>query len=185
MSGERHIKGVHLANVFKFVKWKRGILGTQRFLEAWHSDPSRKKISTETFIEKEWYDYDLYIDMLRVADETVGMGDLSKIYEIGYWNIKNLGHLSYLANKPDINEFIDGAQKNWNQVYDFGGVEVLENSSNRIIMRYKGFPKSPEKCQYFKGSLAGMMEICGLHGKVEEKACNSKGDDYCEFELTW
>jgi len=182
---EGRIKGVHLANVFKFVKWKRGILGTQRFLEAWHSELGHMKITPETFIEKEWYDYELYLELLKVADKTVGTGDLSKIYEIGYWNIKNLGHLSYLASKPNINEFIDGAQKNWNQVYDFGGVEIVENSSSQIIMRYTGFPKSPEKCQYFKGSLAGMMEICGLKGTVEQTACNTKGDDYCEFTLAW
>ena len=185
MTERNQIKGVHLVNVFKFIKWKRGILGTQRFLEAWHSDPKHKKITPETFVEKDWYDYDLYLEMLNVADKVVGLGDLSKIYELGYWNIKNLGHLSYLASKPDINDFINNAQKNWNQVYTFGGVEIIENSPRKIVMRYKGFPKSPEKCHYFKGSLTGMMEICHLEGKVEETACNAKGADYCEFTLSW
>ncbi len=183
--GERHVKGVHLANVIKFVKWKRGILGIRRFLDEWHSQPGRRKIEENTFVEKEWYDYDLYMEMLRVADKTVGMNDLSKIYEIGYWNIKNLGHLSYLARAPDIWEFLNNAQKNWNAVYDFGGVEAIKESESRIIIRYSGFPETPEKCQYFKGSLAGMMEICRLKGTVEERKCNTKGDDCCEFVLAW
>lgn len=185
MSEIRHVKGVHLANVFKFVKWKRGVLGIQRFLEAWHSDPSRKKITPDTFIEKEWYDYELYIELLKVGDQTVGTGDLSKIYEIGYWNIKNLGHLSYLAHIPDIHEFLKSATKNWNAVYDFGAAEVDDSQPKKIIIRYMGFPESPEKCHYFKGSLAGMMEICGLNGTVEATKCNTKGDDCCEFVLTW
>jgi len=184
MTEERHVKGVHLVNVFKFVKWKRGILGVRRFLEEWHSDPGRKKINENMFLEKEWYDYDLYLEMLKVGDKTVGTGDLSKIFEIGYWNIKNLGHLSYLARTPDINTFLNNAQKNWSQVYDFGSVKV-EGSKNKMVIRYSGFPESPEKCQYFKGSLAGMMDICDLHGTVEETACNTKGSDYCEFTLSW
>ena len=185
MSGERHVKGVHLSNVFKFVKWKRGILGIRRFLDEWHSNPNRRKMNGSTFVEKEWYDYDLYLEMLRVADKTVGMGDQSKIYEIGYWNIKNLGHLSYLARAPDIRKFIKNANENWNQVYDFGSVEVVDDQENKLVMRYKGFPNSPEKCQYFRGSLKGMMEICGLEGSVEEVKCNTKGEDYCEFVLEW
>ena len=185
MNEERHIKGVHLANVFKFVKWKRGVLGIQRFLEAWDSETNHKKINPETFIEKEWYEYDTYMELLRVADATVGTGDLSKIYEIGYWNIKNLGHLSYLAQAPDIHEFLKGGVKNWSSVYDFGGVEVDNPQPKKLIIKYTGFPEVPEKCQYFRGSLTGMMEICGLEGTVETTKCNTKGDDCCEFVLTW
>ena len=185
MGEVRHVKGVHLVNVLKFVKWKRGILGIQRFMEAWESGPGRAKITEQTFIEKEWYDYELYLELLRVADSTVGKGDLSKIYEIGYWNIKNLGHLSYLARVPDIREFMKNAQINWRQVYDFGAVEIVEDTDNKIVIQYTGFPNAPEKCQYFKGSLTGMMEICGLKGTVEITKCNTKGDDLCEFVLAW
>jgi len=185
LSETRRVKGVHLVNVFKFVKWKRGILGIQRFMEAWKSDSSRKKITPDTFVEKEWYDYELYLELLRVADQSVGSGDLSKIYEIGYWNIKNLGHLSYLARTPDIHEFMKSATDNWSAVYDFGSVEAIVDEEKKLVLRYSGFPRSPEKCQYFMGSLAGMMEICQLKGEVIQKACNTKGDDYCEFELTW
>ena len=174
-----------MANVFKFVKWKRGVLGIQRFLEAWHSDSTHIKITPETFIEKEWYDYDTYMELLRVGDQTVGTGDLSKIYEIGYWNIKNLGHLSYLAMAPDIHDFLKGGVDNWSSVYDFGGVEVDNPQPKKLIIKYTGFPETPEKCQYFKGSLTGMMEICGLKGTVEVSKCNTKGDDCCEFVLAW
>jgi predicted hydrocarbon binding protein len=181
----KHVKGIHLANIFKFVKWKRGILGTQRFMDAWHSEKGRMKIDPDTFIEKEWYDYELYLELLRVADKTVGTGDLSKIYEIGYWNIRNLGHLSYLARSPDIEEFLKGAHENWHTVYDFGSVDIVTNEDRRIVIRYSGLPEVPEKCLYFRGSLTGMMEICGLNGQVKETVCNTKGGEYCEFELTW
>jgi hypothetical protein len=180
-----HVKGIHLSNVFKFVKWKRGLLGLTRFKEGIKDLPGCAKADESTFVEKDWYDYDLYMQLLTAADKICGNGDLSKIYEIGLWNIRNLGHLSYLARKPDIHEFINGAIKGWGNVYDFGGIDVPEDSPKKIIIRYKGFPDAPEKCQYFRGSLTGMMEICGLHGSVEESACNTKGADYCEFVLTW
>ncbi len=182
---ERHVKGVHLVNVFKFVKWKRGILGVKRFLEEWHGQAGHQKITEQAFIEKEWYDYELYLELLKVADKSVGKGDLSKIYEVGYWNIKNLGHLSYVAMAPDIHEFMSSAMKNWHSVYDFGSVKAIVDEEKKLVIRYLGFPKAPEKCQYFLGSLTGMMEICRLKGTVEQTACNTKGDDYCEFALTW
>ncbi len=182
---EQHVKGIHLANVFRFVKWKRGLLGLKRFQDEISTLPGCAKATEATFIEKEWYDYGLYMKLLNVADRVCGNGDLSKIYEIGLWNIRNLGHLSYLARKPDIHEFIQGAIKSWGNVYDFGGVELVEETPKKIIMRYIGFPDAPEKCQYFRGSLTGMMEICGLHGSVESTACNTKGAEYCEFTLKW
>ena len=184
MTGQ-HVKGVHLANVFKFVKWKRGILGLQRFQEAIKDLPGCRKATTETFVEKDWYDYGLYMKLLNAADRIAGNGDLSKIYEIGLWNIRNLGHLSYLARKPDIHEFSRSALKNWSNVYDFGSLESVEDSPKRMVVRYKGFPPVPEKCQYFRGSNAGMLELCGLHGTVEETACNVDGGEYCEFTLKW
>jgi hypothetical protein len=184
MTGQ-NVKGIHLANVFRFVKWKRGILGLRRFQEAIKGLPGCSRADETTFIEKDWYDYGLYMKLLDAADRVVGTGDLSKIYEIGLWNIRNLGYLSYLARKPNIVEFIQGAIKGWNNVYDFGGVELVENHPKRIVMRYRGFPAAPEKCQYFRGSLTGMMEICGLDGKAEETACNTKEAEYCEFTLTW
>jgi hypothetical protein len=182
---ERHVKGIHLANVFRFVKWKRGLLGLKRFQEDIHGLPGCAKADETTIIEKDWYDYDLYMKLLNAADRICGNGDLSKIYEIGLWNIRNLGHLSYLARKPDIHEFSKNATKGWSNVYDFGSLEVVEDSEKRMVIRYKGFPPAPEKCQYFRGSNAGMLELCGLHGTVEQTACNAKGAEYCEFVLTW
>ena len=67
---ERHVKGVHLVNVFKFVKWKRGILGVKRFLEEWHGQAGHQKITEQAFIEKEWYDDELYLELLNVADKS-------------------------------------------------------------------------------------------------------------------
>ena len=185
LMSEQHVKGIHLANVFRFVKWKRGILGLRRFQEDIKGLPGCARADEATFVESNWYDYELYMKLLNAADRICGNGDLSKIYEIGLWNIRNLGHLSYLARKPDIHEFAQSAVKGWNNVYDFGGIEIPAEEPKKLVLRYKGFPPAPEKCQYFKGSIAGMMEICGLHGTVEQTACNVDGGDYCEFTLKW
>ncbi|MDO9537807.1 MAG: hypothetical protein Q7J68_05775, partial [Thermoplasmata archaeon] len=172
---ELHVKGVHLANVFRFVKWKRGLLGLTKFNDEIRKLPECSKLDENSFVEKDWYDYELYLKLLNIADKVVGTGDLSKIYEIGLWNIRNLGHLSYLAMKPEIHDFMNNAVKNWRSVYDFGSLEVVENTNRKIVVRYMGFPPAPEKCQYFRGSITGMIELCGLDGKCEQTACNVKG----------
>jgi len=181
----QHVKGIHLANVFRFVKWKRGLLGLKRFGEDIRNLPMCAKADENTFVESNWYDYELYIKLLASADRICGSGDMSKIYEIGLWNIRNLGHLSYLARKPDVFQFAQGAVEGWHNVYDFGSVEIAEQGPKKIVLRYRGFPDAPEKCQYFRGSNAGMLELCGLEGTVEHTACNTRGQEYCEFVLSW
>jgi predicted hydrocarbon binding protein len=186
MDTEKNIKGIHIINVIDFVKNKRGQIGLNMLFERINEDkPKPKKLSVNGFIEKEWYPYELYLEFLATADDVTGNGSLMRCYEIGFQTIQHMGHLSYLTRAPDIHELMDKAQENWGRVYDFGNIEIVEKSDNKIILRYHGFPKSKAKCEYFKGSLAGTIELSKLKGKVKETACNMEGASWCEFELTW
>jgi predicted hydrocarbon binding protein len=181
---DKHIKGVHFVNVIEYVKWKRGVLGLNRLFDKLNQK-RKPPLNQNSFVEKEWYSYDLYLEVLRTADEVSGTGDLSRCYEIGYRTIQNLGHLSYLARAPDIHELVKNARERWSAVYDFGNLAITEDEPNKIVVQYHGFPEAREKCEYFRGSLAGTLEICGLKGEVKETACNTKGSEYCEYTLTW
>jgi len=186
MDEERHIKGTHIINVLKFVKNKRGIMGLENLLVRINQDHDKhQQITEDSFTEKDWYPYELYLEFLVIADTICGNGDLSRIYEMGHRTVQNLGHLSYLTRKDSVFEFLHNGSDNWSKFYDFGGVEIVEEMEGKIIVRYQGFPDSKAKCQYFKGSIAGMIDLCGLDGKVEETACNAEGSKYCEFTITW
>lgn len=186
MGFEGKIKGIHILRVTEYAKKKRGVIGLNELLSRINKDRATpQKLSAEDFKESDWYPYELYIDFLTEADEICGTGDYSKIFDIGRHTIQNLGHLSYLTRAPDIFEFTENAVKNWKSVYDFGRLEVVEKEEKRIVLRYHGFPKYRQTCRYFKGSLTGTLDICKLDGKVEETACVSDGDEYCEYVLTW
>lgn len=181
-----NIKGIHIINVIEFVKKKRGKIGLDALFDRINKDKTKpEKVYENNFVEKEWYPYDLYLEFLSTADDVTGTGNLARCYEMGYQTIKNLGHLSYLARAPNIHEFIGKAQDSWHHVYDFGKVEVVEESEKKLIVRYHGFPKSKAKCEYFRGSLTGMIELCKLKGEVKETVCNMDGAAWCEFTLTW
>jgi predicted hydrocarbon binding protein len=136
-------------------------------------------------VEKEWYPYDLYLEFLSTADDVTGSGDLSRCFEMGYQTIKNLGHLSYLARVPNVHDFLKRAQDSWHHIYDFGSVEAVVDEEHKLVVRYHGFPKSKAKCEYFRGSLTGMLELCDLKGEVVETTCNTEGAGWCEYTLTW
>ena len=141
--------------------------------------------SKSRLIPKNWYPYELYLLFLNTADKVTGNGDLSKCFDIGFQMLQNLGHLSYLARAEAILEFVDNATKNWNNVYDFGRTEYEMKGDNKLIFRYYGFPEDRAKCEYFRGSLAGMMKILGLDGTVAETKCNAEDSEFCEYTLTW
>ena len=186
MIAEGNIKGTHIINVIEFVKKKRGKIGLDALFERINREKAKpNRVSEKSFVEKEWYPYDLYLEFLTTADDVTGNGDLSRCFEMGYQTVMNLGHLSYLARAPNPHEFLIIAHKSWHQVYDFGSIETVEESDNKIVIRYNGFPKSKAKCEYFRGSNTGMLELCGLKGEVKEVVCNMDGAGWCEFEISW
>lgn len=186
MENEGNIKGIHIINVIEFVRNKRGQIGLDMLFERINEDKIKpKKLNEKSFVEKDWYPYELYLEFLATADDVTGNGSLARCYEIGFQTIQHLGHLSYLARIPDVHEFLNKAQNSWGHVYDFGNVEAVEEKEKKIVVRYHGFPKSKAKCEYFRGSLSGMLELCKLKGHVEETACNMEGAAWCEFTLTW
>jgi predicted hydrocarbon binding protein len=186
MLAEGNIKGIHIINVIEFVRKKRGKNGLDALFQRINKGkPKPQHVFENSFVEKEWYPYDLYLEFLSTADDVTGTGDMARCFEMGYQTIKNLGHLSYLARSPNVHDFLKGAQESWHHVYDFGSVESIVDEENKLVVRYHGFPKSKVKCEYFKGSLTGMLELCGLKGEVKETACNTEGAAWCEYTLTW
>lgn len=183
---EMHIKGTHIINVIEFVRRKKGAIGLKMLFDRINQNKVKPRhFSEKSFQEKDWYPYDLYLEFLATADDVTGVGDLSRCYEIGFQTIQHLGHLSYLARAPNIHDFIKNATENWFKVYDFGRIEIVQETARSIILRYHGFPKSKAKCEYYKGSLSGMMDLCRLKGDVKKTACNTEGASYCEYVLTW
>jgi len=186
MLAEGNIKGIHILNVIEFVRNKRGKIGLNALFERINSGKAKpEKVNEDSFVEKEWYPYDLYLEFLSTADDVTGTGDLGRCFEMGYQTIKNLGHLSYLTTSPDLSDLVKGAKDNWNRIYDFGKLEIVEESDRKLVIQYHGFPKSKAKCEYFRGSLTGTLELCGLKGEVVETACNTEGAAWCEYTLTW
>ncbi len=169
-----------------YVKHKRGINGLNEFFTMVNEGRnSHDNINEDILVPKNWYSYELYLTFLNAADMVTGNGDLSKCYDIGFQTLQNLGHLSYLTRAPTVPDFVKMAVDNWNNVYDFGTTEYEMVNDNKLIFRYYGFPKDKAKCEYFRGSLAGMLSLCGLVGTVVETKCNTEDSDHCEYTVTW
>ncbi len=60
--------------------------------------------------------------------------------------------------------------------------EYEEPSPDKLIMRY--FSKR-KLCSFMKGIIRGVGDYYRTGILIEEKKCMKKGDNYCEFELTF
>ncbi len=171
-------------NVIDYVKSRKGILGVEQLLG--RIEEKRGEIKKE-FKENEFYEYDLLLDYFEVVEELYGdqKNDIPRARDIGKQIAKNLGYYDYLLRAAGFKELINKAESGWNQVYDFGGIELVECHDNRAMIRYHGFPDNHNVCSYFQGSLEIDLEMLGLDGTVEHTACPVEGAEYIEFNITW
>ena len=185
MSFEGRVRGVHFTRVIKYVKKKRGIIGTRGFIEHINKTMALSPpYSEDRYQEKGWYNYEEYLDILEELDKFFGNGDGELAFDVGISTIKDLGILSFISRKPSLLEFMESAVKHYDQAYDFGNLEAQQEGEKRLVIRYHGFPERKVRCLYFKGSIQGMLEILDLEGTVEETICNS-ANGYCEYTVTW
>ncbi len=180
-----NVRATHILNVMAFIKRKMGQKGVDELLKQ-----SNWKLATQytpqTINEVAFVPYDHYLMFLREADILYDSGDLSVIPEIGAFTVSHLGTFDHLLDTSGLLPLIEKVVEKFDYIYDFGKLEIAEESAGRIVLRYKEFPKIKEKCLYLQGSIEEAIAMCGIEAQVEETLCNvDEGVDHCEFVITW
>lgn len=179
-----YVKGTHAQAIFAFIARKRGTAGLDEFF-ATVNRTYGTNYSPDDFPVERQFPYFMFLEWLHIADAIIGTGDLSKVPEIGRFTVKHLGPYSHIYRIDDLHELVDNVIASWNVVYDFGRLAKGQSGPEDLVLEYHDFPIDEARCQYYKGSLEGTLEMKGLTGTVEEIRCVRKGADHCAYHLKW
>jgi hypothetical protein len=74
----------------------------------------------------------------------------------------------------------------WSSVYDRGQVEAIPHGNSGATIKLLDFKTETAMCERIHGWLERMNQMTGAKDtKVTQTRCCSRGDDHCEWEITW
>jgi len=80
------------------------------------------------------------------------------------------------------------AQTMWRKYNSIGTLKVVDYSYKERygIVRIEDFPVHPILCPIYKGYLSSIVSlVVGKETSAEETKCVHRGDEYCEFVISW
>jgi eukaryotic-like serine/threonine-protein kinase len=170
-----------------WVELGHGANGIDRLLAA-VNQPLRRQI-VSGFSKAAWYPLEQFVELNEMIDATFGKGDLGLVKPLGrYAADANLTTIYRLFFKVGSVQWILGrAVRLWGAHYDAGYFEVSTRGPRGAVLRLRSFPE-PHRvhCLAVAGFIERALELSG--GKrpiLEESRCCTRGDDYCQFDVTW
>ncbi len=140
-------------------------------------------------VKAAWYPLPLFIELCERIDQIFGAGDRALIRALGRHGADaNLTTIYRLFFKVGTVHWILGrAVRLWSAHYDTGYLEVMTRGPKSALARVRGFATPhPVHCLSVEGWCERSIELSGGAGaKVTETKCRTRGDDLCQFELTW
>lgn len=74
----------------------------------------------------------------------------------------------------------------WPSIYDHGRMEATRGSGNQSTIKVLNFKLERATCERIHGWLECIAEVGGRpNPRVEQTHCCSRGDDHCEWQMTW
>jgi PAS domain S-box-containing protein len=138
-----------------------------------------------------WVSSDVVIKMFENAREVTGDNEIA--FKIGFDSAarKKLGYIqriilfAYRNPKRTLRQVQKINDKfNRNKI-----VDLVETTKDRAVVRLHWFPEIPataDFCLFNKGIYTGIPTIWNLPPAIlDETKCHFKGDDCCEYHLTW
>jgi hypothetical protein len=136
-----------------------------------------------------WYPTEPVMAYHRKLDEAYGRGDLDLCVELGTfsadWALNTV--LKFFLRFRTPNWIMERSSSLWRRYHDSGRWEMLQHPDYPLYARLHDFEvRDPAFCARFRGWLAGAIALTGgKDAHVEEAACVSKGDAYCQYQARW
>ena len=136
-----------------------------------------------------WYPLEPILRYHRALDKMFGKGDLSLCHEVGRfsaeWQLTSFHKMLLRFKTPDW--FFQKGFTVWRQYHDTGRWELMTTSPHALTARLFEFAVVDAAfCKRELGWFQRAAELTGgLNVVVEEHACRSRGDPYCEYAGTW
>ncbi len=171
---ERKVKGSVINGYLKFVGKTWGKEGLEKCL----IDTKLKGLEIKDATK---YPNAMLMEIIRWISKNYGMVYIRKA---GQHAVKNLGMLAYVVRFTSIETMLGKAKDAYMEAYDFGTV-AMSISGKHAVASMKDVSEIPENCEGWIGALEALLDITRTKGKVRKTKCQLKGDEKCEYEVTW
>lgn len=181
------VRGLSYTAIMNFVKQNYGEESYQKVLGSLSEED--KKIFMEKFVTMTWYPVKPLFNFLGAADVVLGKQDEQIPYLIGQGGAENMfgGIFKYFLEVGRPHTIIRRAHLAWSVLNDSGRLELEVLKENFVRGRILNYD-NPDKnhCAYLRGYFTRVLEISGAKElKLIEEKCHCRGDDYCEFAISW
>ncbi|MFO7992119.1 MAG: hypothetical protein R6U61_07505 [Thermoplasmata archaeon] len=165
----KEVRGTIINGYLEFVKTKWGENGLRECKEFCGI--------TKEVNDGQFYVDEVKIDILRWIGNKHGE---EYVVDAGKFLVSHLGLLSWIVRFMDPYKVAVRFPKEYNQVYNFGRVEVKGKPGNILIKLYD-VCSSKEVCLSWKGICLGLLDITGVEGDVVKSSCQLEGEKSCDY----
>ena len=170
----RKVRGSVLNGYLKFVEKTWGKEGIEKCL-------IETKIKGLHIKDGVLYPYSMVQGVIIWISRNYGMPYVRKA---GKHTVKNLGLLAYVVRFASVETMLGKAKDAYKETYAFGEVN-MKVSGKSAIATMKDVSETPETCEGWIGALEGLLELTRTKGTVTKTKCQLKGDERCEYKITW
>ena len=129
-----------------------------------------------------FYPEEDHINIIDWIDDNKGP---EHVKDAGKFIIHNMGFLSYLVRFTNPHLLITRFPKSYRDAFNFGSISTEKTGPRSAIVRLHDVTKSEAACLGWQGVIEGALEVCKVKGQCEKTKCQHKGDDACEYIVTW
>jgi len=170
----KHVRGSVISGYLKFVERTWGKEGLEKCLV-------ETNLKDMEFKDGGKYSNAVLNEVITWISKNYGMEYVRKA---GRHTVKNLGLLAYIVRFTSIETMLEKAKTAYQEAYDFGVVN-MEISEKHAVATMKDSSEIPENCEGWIGAMEALLELTHTKGIVKKTKCQLRGDDRCEYEVTW
>lgn len=148
-----------------------------------------RAVVSESVLASSWYDFSVFVDLVRTADRVAGAGDLALAKEMGRFaataNLSTVFRVLVRFATPE-SVLAKGASL-WRHHHDTGVARASPAGPNAALFEIRDFA-APDRA--LCASLEGWIERClemtgGKDARVREEECATRGGTVCRFRGEW
>ena len=175
--GTPSVRGIFVLNAFDFVCEHYSPAAHAAVIEAL---PARR-IALTAAREASWTPLDDLVAYMEKAKAVLAPGDPDFYRKMGFYGGRHVRALPIAIPISDNAKALRLGPLVWRTLLDVGDLEVIDACPEGATLRIRDFPSSAPFCQRFLGSVEGVLSLAAMPVRVEERACTSRGDPYCEM----
>jgi hypothetical protein len=178
-----HVRGVGLGGAVGFVKQAYGTAAHEAVLARLAPEEAASFVDIRSAAWKPLRSLGAYIETARAlygADDPAFALRLG--FFIGQYTRRDGGFHPMLVT-PEV--AMRMAPVVWKAVYDAGRMEFEIQGREGGVARVYDFPARPALCAVNAAIIEGLASDDDRRARVVETRCRSRGQEFCEFDVTW